>query len=56
MKRKQLLFLLVLLMTAATGAWAQEPVTYSVEMKDGTQDAKSWTITSGEKSTTGDVA
>ena len=55
MKRKRLLFLLALLMTAATGAWAQEPVTYSVEMKDGTQDAKSWTITSGQKSATGDA-
>ena len=32
------------------------PVSLSVTMKDGTQDAKSWTITSGEKSTTGDVA
>ena len=32
------------------------PVSLSVTMKDGTQDAKSWTITSGQKSTTGDVA
>ena len=32
------------------------PVSLSVKMKDGTQDAKSWTITSGQKSTTGDVA
>ena len=55
MKRKQLLLLLALLMTVATGAWAQEPATYSVEMKDGTQDAKSWTITSGQKSATGDA-
>jgi len=54
-KRKRLLILLALLMTVATGAWAQEPVTYSVEMKNGTQDAKSWTITSGQKSATGDA-
>ena len=57
MKQKRLLFLLALLMTAATGAWAQEPATtYSVKMKDGTVDAKNWTITSGEKSAKGDVA
>ena len=54
-KRKRLLLLLALLMTAATGAWAQEPVTYTATMKDGTQDAKSWTITSGQKSATGDA-
>ena len=57
MKKTRLLLLLALLMTAATGAWAQEPATtYSVKMKDGTQDAKNWTITSGEKSATGDAA
>lgn len=55
MRTKRFLLLLALLMTAATGAWAQEPVTYSAEMKDGTQDAKSWTITSGQKSATGDA-
>lgn len=55
--KNKLLLLLVLLMTAATGAWAQEPATtYSVKMKDGTQDAKNWTITSGEKSAKGDAA
>ena len=57
MKKTRLLHLLALLLTAATGAWAQEPATtYSVKMKDGTQDAKNWTITSGEKSATGDAA
>ena len=56
MKRKQLLLLLALLMTAATGAWAQASTTYSVKMKSGTKDAGKWTITSGEKSTTGDKA
>ena len=56
-KRTRLLTLLTLLMTAATGAWAQEPATtYSVKMKDGTQDAANWTITSGENSATGDAA
>ena len=56
-KKFRLLLLLVLLMTAATGAWAQSATTtYSVKMKDGTQDAKNWTIASGEKSATGDAA
>ena len=57
MKKTRLLLLLALLMTAATGAWAQEPATtYSVKMKDGTQDAKNWSIASGEKSAKGDAA
>jgi hypothetical protein len=55
-KQKQLLFLLALLITAATGAWAQESETYAVKMKAGTEDAKNWTITSGQKSATGDNA
>ena len=55
-KKFRLLLLLALLLTAATGAWAQEPTTYSVKMKDGTVDAKNWTIASGEKSATGDAA
>jgi hypothetical protein len=55
--KNKLLLLLALLLTAVTGAWAQEPATtYSVKMKDGTQDAKNWTITSGEKSAKGDAA
>ncbi len=56
-KKFRLLLLLALLMTAATGAWAQEPATtYSVKMKDPTVDAKNWTIASGEKSAKGDAA
>ena len=43
--RKQLLLLLVLLMTAATGSWAQQPVTtYTVTMDDGKVDADKWTV------------
>ena len=38
--------------TAAAGTSA----TYSVKMKDGTQDAKNWSIASGEKSAKGDAA
>ena len=57
MRKNKLLLLLALLLTAATGAWAQEPATnYSVKMKDGTVDAKNWTITSGQNSVTGDAA
>ena len=57
MRKNKLLLLLALLLTAATGAWAQEPATtYSVKMKGGTQDAKNWSIASGEKSATGDAA
>ena len=55
MRKNKLLLLLALLLTAATGAWAQESATtYSVKMKNGTQDAKNWSIASGEKSATGD--
>jgi hypothetical protein len=57
MQKNKLLLLLALLMTAATGAWAQESATtYSVKMKEGTVDAKNWSIASGEKSATGDAA
>ena len=57
MKRKRFILLLAPLLMAATGAWAQEPATtYSVKMKDGTVDAKNWTIASGQKSATGDAA
>ena len=53
--KNKLLLLLALLLTAATGAWAQESATtYSVKMKDGTVDAKNWSIASGEKSAKGD--
>lgn len=43
---KKLLFLLVLLMTATTGAWAQ--TTYKVSVKEGTEDATSWQGKAGE--------
>ena len=57
MRKNKLLLLLALLLTAATGAWAQEPATtYSVKMKGGTVDAKNWSIASGEKSAKGDAA
>ena len=56
-QKTRLLTLLALLLTAATGAWAQESATtYSVKMKDGTVDAANWSIASGEKSATGDAA
>ena len=57
MSKNKLLLLLALLLTAATGAWAQgSGTTYSVKMKDGTQDAANWSIASGEKSAKGDAA
>ena len=57
MKQFRLLLLLALLLTAATGAWAQESATtYSVKMKSGTVDAANWSIASGEKSAKGDAA
>jgi len=43
---KKLLFLLVLLLTATTGAWAQD--TYKVSMKDGVKDAGKWSVKVGE--------
>ena len=43
--KKMILFLLVLLLTAATGAWAQ--TTHTVKMKSGTKDAANWTIATG---------
>ena len=51
MKKNKLLLLLALLLTAATGAWAQE--TYKVSLKDGVKDADKWTITPTEATTTG---
>ena len=51
MRKNKLLLLLVLLMTAATGAWAQD--TYKVSMKDDVKDADKWTITPTEATTTG---
>ncbi len=49
--RKKLLSLLVLLMVAVTGAMAQ--TTYKVSVKEGTEDATSWTIAPPEATTTG---
>ena len=46
MRKNKLLLLLALLMTAATGAWAQD--TYNVSMKDGVKDADKWTVKVGE--------
>ena len=55
--KKMILFLLVLLMTAATGTWAQ--TTHTVKMKSGTKDAANWTIATGSgdnvRSATGDA-
>ena len=42
--KQKLLFLLVLLLTATTGAWAQEPAKYKVTLQEGTEDAKNWTV------------
>ena len=51
---KKLLFLLVLLLTATTGAWAQD---YSVKMADATDaEAANWTIASGQSSVKGNEA
>jgi hypothetical protein len=56
MIKNKLLLLLVLLMTAATGAWAQDP-TYAVKMANATDaEAANWTIASGSKSVKGNVA
>ena len=46
--------MLVLLMTAVTGAMAQ--TTYKVSVKSGTEDATSWTIAPAEATTTGVAA
>ena len=53
MKKTRLLLLLVLLMTAAPGAWAQDPTTYKVTIKEGTEDATSWTVNPTTATTTG---
>ena len=55
--KQKLLFLLVLLLTATTGAWAQEPTTYAVKMANATDaEAANWTIASGQSSVKGNVA
>ena len=49
MSKNKLLLLLALLMTAATGAWAQTTqTTYSVALEEGTKDAENWTGKVGE--------
>ena len=48
MRKNKLLLLLVLLMTAATGAWAQEPAKYKITVAEGTEDATNWTISPAE--------
>lgn len=53
MKRFRLLTLLALLITAVTGAWAQDPTTFKVTMKEGAKDASNWTITPTAATTTG---
>ena len=42
----------MLLLTAATGAWAQTE-TYTVRMKKGTKDADKWTVSPANATTTG---
>ena len=55
--KQKLLFLLVLLLTATTGTWAQEPTTYAVKMANATDaEATNWTIASGQSSVKGNVA
>lgn len=56
MRKRRLYSLLVLLMIAVTGVWAQdpEPTTYKVTMKEGTTDADKWTISPNEGLKEGD--
>ena len=49
--KKRILSMLVLLAAVVTGAMAQ--TTYKVSVKEGTEDATSWTITPAEATTTG---
>ena len=46
--KQKLLFLLVLLLTATTGAWAQEPAKYKITVAEGTEDFDKWTISPAE--------
>ena len=56
MKTKILSILALLLAAVTQGAWAQEPATtYKVTVNDGNKDATNWTITSGQKTATGDA-
>ena len=52
MKRKRLLLMLALLVTATTGTWAQS-ATHKVTMKDGTEDQTAWTIEPAAATSTG---
>ncbi len=52
--KKRILSMLVLLAAVVTGAVAQ--TTYKVSVKEGTEDATSWTITPTEATTTGVAA
>ena len=54
MIKKRILSMLVLLAAVATGAMAQ--TTYKVSVKEGTEDATSWTIAPAEATTTGVAA
>ena len=40
MRKKKILMILAMLLTAVTGAWAQ--AMYTVTVKDGTEDAANW--------------
>ena len=51
MKKARFLILLVLLFTAAQGAWAQD--TYKVTLKDGVKDSANWTVSPTEATTIG---
>ena len=53
MRKTRLLSLLVLLMTAATGAWAVIHSSYTVKMKDGTDDITNWSLTPAGVTTVG---
>lgn len=54
MFKTRFISMLVLLMTAVTGATAQE--TYKVSVKEGTEDANKWEIAPAEATTTGVAA
>ena len=46
--KKRFLSMLVLLLMAATGAWAQEPATYKITVAEGTEDAENWKVKVGK--------
>ena len=56
MNQKRLLILLALLMTAATGAWAQSATTtYKVDLNDGTQNPATWQGKAGDATDFGNL-